>query len=217
MHYQIDDDVIKSENAAKPARQASHYVTQWLSDLNPTGQALDYGCGKLRYSSILAERFEGVTLVDSEIQLSRSQVIVDEVTTVREYVGEHWPRGRCLNVEEFRQDGERFGFALCANVLSAIPKRDVQLDVLSTIGDALLPDGMCLVVTQFRNSDFKKMASSPNATAHLDGFILRSKRGTSYYGLLTKDSVCGLIEEAGLRVIEAWTRDQSAYVTYRRP
>jgi hypothetical protein len=85
MRYKVRDLEIRTENAAKPISQASQGVLSWIAAQDLIEDALDYGCGKLRYAGALAEKCRRLTLVDSSEQLCRLQLIAEERTTVKEY------------------------------------------------------------------------------------------------------------------------------------
>lgn len=153
-----------------------------------------------------------LTLVDSEVQLSREQQVGRTRTTVRKYAQKRWPSCRVLSVEEFWRDQSTYDFVLCANVLSAIPDKVVRSKVLLKIAQVLRKTGCCLFVAQYQNSYFKQVAASPSAILHLDGWILITKRGAFYFGVLNKDRLGDLLSKHGFSIKKAWTEGQSAYV-----
>lgn len=212
MRYKVGPLEIRSENAAKPQSQAAKPLVKWLQRLRPVGLALDYGCGKLRYSGHLARRCGRLTLVDSRIQLDRVQMVAGRRTTVRKLAKRKWPNCKVLSVDEFDPARATYDFILCANVLSAIPDKSALLELLRHLSRSLKPRGLCLFVSQYRNSDFRKMASSKNARPHLYGWLLVTKRGAFYYGLLDPARVSKLIKREGFLVTESWTEGESAYV-----
>jgi 2-polyprenyl-3-methyl-5-hydroxy-6-metoxy-1,4-benzoquinol methylase len=174
--------------------------------------ALDFGCGKLRYSGLLARKCKAFTLVDSEVQVTRTQKIGGKETTVSEYAKREWPGCRVLSLEEFQRDKRKYDFVLCANVLSAIPNRRVRSKALRRLASAARDEGRCLFITQYRNSYFTKMAASRNAIRHLEGWILKTQRGAFYYGLLDKNEVSALVARHGFTIEKAWIEGESAYV-----
>jgi 2-polyprenyl-3-methyl-5-hydroxy-6-metoxy-1,4-benzoquinol methylase len=216
MHYKVAGHKIRSENAAKPISQVSQPLLKWIESQKKVDEALDFGCGKLRYAGALAKRAARLTLVDSEVQLSRIQKIGDEITTVREYAASHWSNSRVLSIEEFESDTVKYNLILCANVLSAIPSTKVRSKVLRRLSSALCPTGRCLLVTQYRNSYFDEMAKSPNARPFLDGWLLVTPRMTSYYGIIPKQKLEALVTRHGFSVFESWIDRQSAYVLAQR-
>ena len=213
MRYKVCGSEIRTENAAKPIEKPSRYLVEWLLAREPVDDALDYGCGKLRYASHLADRSSHLTLVDSEVQLTRQQRLGGQVTTVVDYVRQHWPAARVMTEAAFSKEDRRYDFILCANVLSAIPLQEDRARVLKRLGEALRRRaGRLLVVTQWRNTYFATTSRSPKATPHLDGWLLRTSRGNSYYGILTKDKIIALLLEHGFAIESAWTKNESAYV-----
>ena len=51
-----------------------------------------------------------------------------------------------------------------------------------------------------------------NAELHLDGWIMRSARGDSFYGLIDPHALRKLVQSSGLSRVSEWTHDGSAYV-----
>jgi len=87
MRYKIGkDSIIRSENAAKPDTQSSAYLNKLISRLEPVHSSFDFGCGKLRYERAIAKTTEELALIDSEVQLSRTQMIRGRSTTIRDHV-----------------------------------------------------------------------------------------------------------------------------------
>lgn len=212
MHYRALGLTIRSENAAKPAAQASRQLVAWLRGEIDCDQVLDYGCGKLRYAPTLTKLARSVTFVDSAVQLDRRQLILGTRTTVRAMVPRRWPSARVLDLEQFAADKKLYDFVLCANVLSAIPSKSIRSRVLRTLASRLRRTGLCLFVTQHRNTDFKRMRHSPNAQPYLDGWILRSKHGPSYYGILDRLKLGSLVQRCDHYVRCAWVSGESTFV-----
>jgi SAM-dependent methyltransferase len=212
MRYRIRGHIVKSENAAKPHSQRSTHLTCWLREHVDGGAALDYGCGKLRYARDLYPIVDRLTLVDSEIQLSRAQKLEDLHTSIRRYVDRYWPRARCLSIEKCQREARRYDFVLCANVLSAIPVLAVRNRILKLLASSLRPAGQCLIVNQYRNSDFEIMRANPNATDYLDGWLLRSLRGTAFYGIITPEATIVAARACGHTIVENWTHEGVSYV-----
>jgi len=212
VHYKAKGLTICSENAAKPAAQKSQAVCAWLRQQPSVVDALDYGCGKLRYAVELAARARRVTFVDSAIQVMRQQLLLGRRTTIQHLVSNRWPSSRVLDVVSFHADRRKYDLVLCANVLSAIPSRRVRLDVLRAISDRLKPGATCLLVSQYRNSDFNATASKPNAEPYEDGWILRGRRGPSFYAPLGASRVEAMARRAGLSLQERRLRDGAALI-----
>jgi 2-polyprenyl-3-methyl-5-hydroxy-6-metoxy-1,4-benzoquinol methylase len=212
MRYKALGLTIRSENAAKPVSQISKRVVAWLRCNVKCEQALDYGCGRLRYAPALLKIARCVTFVDSAAQLNRDQLLFGKRTTVRSIVQRRWKRATVLDLEQFAQERKFYDFVLCANVLSAIPNRSVRSDVVRILSSRLTPKGRCLFVTQHRNSDFSRMSNLPTARKYLDGWILRSNRGASYYGILDRVKLLSLVRRHGHRVVDAWISGESTFV-----
>jgi len=212
VHYKVGQLEIRSENAAKPASQASSALVDWIRRMDSVSAALDYGCGKLRYSGYLAAKCRRLTLVDCKIQVDRTQKIGGKDTTVRNYARKRWPHCRVLSVEEFEGEQAKVDFILCANVLSTIPLENVRSQVLTKLSQSLTKQGRCLFVAQYQNSYFKKIATSKRAVRHLDGWILKTPKGNFYYGILRREILSALATAHGFQIIEAWIDGQSAYV-----
>jgi hypothetical protein len=154
-----------------------------------------------------------LTLVDSEEQLARSQLLDGERTSVRQYVRRHWRHGRVLSTGEFALRTERYDFVLCANVLPVIPDPKVRARALRLLAERLHPQGRCLFVVQYRNSYFNTIPQFPGAKYHLDGWLVpRNQNATSYFGILPPDRLQQIVTRQGFTVLQAWVEEQSAYV-----
>lgn len=213
MRYRTHGHEIRSENAAKPASAAAAHLVQWLEKRARTRSALDYGCGKLRYTKHLASRSQHVGLVDSEIQLSRTQKIDGQQVSVLDYVKKHWPRHTIQHLADFwKKPARSYGFVLCANVLSAIPCPKARAKSLRAIHGALENNGTALFVNQHTNSYFTQISQKPTTQAHLDGWLTVTPQGAAYYGILNRETVVKLVSRFGLHVEQAWVDGQSNYV-----
>jgi len=212
MHYEIRRGiVVKTENAAKPETQRSAFLKSLLADLPPVSASVDYGCGKLRYCEAILERTDTLAIVDSEIQLSRMQTLKGMKSTIRDAVRRS-NRIRVYNDAEFdRLDGD-FDRAFCINVLSAIPVLARRRQVMEVIRSHLRPNGTCLYVVQYRNSDFNRMRAMHNARSWRDGFLIYSLRGFSFYGLISPDCLISTAKKAGFAICHVRRNEGSVYV-----
>ena len=213
MRYKIKDSEIRSENAAKPAIDAAAFLVNWLRKRESTPSALDYGCGKLRYTAHLAHRSKHIGLVDSQVQIERTQRICSEYTSVKAFASQRWPGCTIQNLIEFWScPARRYDFVLCAHVLSAIPCPKARAKSLRAIRAALTRGGHALFVNQHTNSYFTEVRKRPSSQPHLDGWIVKSKYGVSYYGILNKESIIKLAKRYNFKVEDAWVEGQSNYV-----
>ena len=148
MRYNVEHGiVIRSENAAKPDVQCSAYLKDMLLNLPLVSSTLNFGCGKLRYHDAILSKTDDLILVDSEVQLSRTQIILDRMTSIREAVG-GLNHVQALNVAELERHPARFDRAFCINVLSVIPIEAVRQRVVRLIRAKLKPGGSALFVVQ---------------------------------------------------------------------
>ena len=213
MRYRVMNLEIRSENAAKPASQPASAVIKWIQCQSVVRNALDLGCGKLRYAQYLAEKCKHLSLVDSQIQIERRQIIGNFRTTVRDYAKAKWPHSKVYAIEDFwDKTNRKYGLVLCANVISAIPSRRIQTNMLRNVLRILNKRGRLLVVNQFTNSYFSKVINSCKAIPHLDGYILKSKRGYYYYGLLPEMKMSKILSQCGFVIIKKWRIKQSSFV-----
>ena len=116
------------------------------------------------------------------------------------------------NDVEFGKLSTRFDRGFCINVLSIIPSSLARRRVLRTIHKKLKPSGECLFVVQYRNSDFTRMSKMKNARPWLDGFLIDSLRGYSFFGLISPDRLQVLLRRADFRVQKMVLNEGSAYV-----
>lgn len=212
MRYKVGEFEIRTENTAKPIKQAAKPLVKWIETLPRQENILDYGCGKLRYAVFLAKKCEHLTVVDSPEQIYRIQVIDNTQTTVKDYVTSMLPGSRVLTIDEFQIDKEKYDFILCANIIPSIPLREFQDTAFASILRAMKPNGGCLFVTQYRNSYFDEIIKSGRTIKHLDGWILKAKSGPSYYGIINRPKLETMVKEHGFDVSKSWNDGQSAYV-----
>lgn len=217
MHYKIGAHIlIKTENAAKPEKQGSTFLRSVISNLEPVTSSFDYGCGKLRYRDAILATTETLALVDSEIQLSRQQMIRGKLTTIREAT-QRSNRVSVYNTNEFGTLSATFDRGFCINVLSVIPLLSARRRVLDLIQWRLRPAGTCLFAVQYRNSDFTRMKGMPNARPWLDGFLIDSLRGYSFYGLISPGQLTKMVERAGFEIVNKTLNEGTVYLMARSP
>lgn len=211
MHYKIKGHSIKSHNAAKPHTQSSKQVIEELEETVVTGQILDLGCGKLRYSDYLNGLSENICFADSRVQLERIQVIKGIRCSVKEYVAQYYPSSRCVAIEDIQEISDQFDFIFCSNVLSAIPCEKTLNATMSIIYNLLSDSGRALIVNQHRSSYFKKFEMG---SPHLHGYLYKGNRGSSYYGIIDKSTIEDLSRKHGFS-IKAFVRGDRtfAYLT----
>lgn len=179
--------------------------------------ALDFGCGKLRYGRDLSAIATRIVFVDSEVQVSRHQRIEGRNTTVRHFVARMWKNAEVHALEQYKFGSATFDLILCANVLSAIPSPRARSRALRLLLASLAPGGVCLFVTQYRNTYFTHAQRRKNAVPHLDGWIARSGDRASYYGIIPKEKLTRLVKRHGFVVHAAWNRGESAFVVAGAP
>lgn len=213
MRYKIKNFEVRSENAAKSTSRPARAVVEWIKRMDRVKSILDLGCGKLRYSRYLAEKCDHLSLVDSQVQIDRQQMIRKHLTSVRDYASQCWDHAEVYCIEKFLDKPRRkYDFVFCANVISAIPSKHMRSKTLRSVLICLKKSGRFLVVNQYTNSYFRKIINSARATTHLDGYILKSGRGSYYYGILSDVKMSRILSGCGFNVIDRWRNGQSAFV-----
>lgn len=219
MHYSISDSVvIRSENAAKSISYINKYITALISTLPNECNALDYGCGKFRYTISLSDSVNEVVAIDSLIQISRTQIINGVKTNLIDYAKDYLNNVDVYSLEDKTWKDDLYDFILCTNVLSAIPFEEERKVVLSNICTSLSSSGFGLISVQFRNSRFGKFKSYSGAISYADGWVIPSVSGYKYYAIIPPKKMIELCEEAGLYVYKMDIKDGSlfAYVKNKR-
>lgn len=212
MRYKLTAGVvIKSENAAKPAAQPSQFLVELINALPAVATSFDYGCGKLRYMNSVLSTTDMLALIDSDIQLSREQIICGTKTSVRA-LARRSNRLRAYSVPEFTRTSDVYDRAFCINVLSVIPFQVARRQVLALIRSKLKKGGTCVFVVQYRNSDFTRMQCMRNTRFWRDGFVIDSLRGYSFYGLISPDKLAAMVEKAGFDILTQQLNEGSAYL-----
>ncbi len=209
MRYKINGRIIRSENAAKPHTQQSKAVSELILSYGKVNNVLDFGCGKLRYSDLLTQISPQVTFVDSKIQLSRVQVIKGHKTTVKKYALDNYQGSSVIPYEELDKHKLKYELITCTNVISAIPCSNTLRNVLITINNLLEKNGKVIFVNQHRSSYFKRFMSGKK---QLFGYIYEGRRGSSYYGIIQKESMIKLLEEHDFIITNAWISGESNFV-----
>lgn len=215
MRYNLSGGIIlHTENAAKPVAQASKYLNSIIRALPSVEASVDYGCGKLRYLGPMLDTSERLALVDSEVQLSRHQVVCGSKTDIRSLVTSS-NRITAFNTEEFAHHVGGYDRGFCINVISAIPYAFARANALRLLRRSLRQNAECLFVIQYRNSDFTRMANLPYARKWQDGILLDSLRGHSFYALISPKKLVNLVRRAGFAVVETHLNEGSVYLWAR--
>jgi 2-polyprenyl-3-methyl-5-hydroxy-6-metoxy-1,4-benzoquinol methylase len=209
VRYRVNGREIRSENAAKPYSQQSAVVADYLKQQARVGAVLDYGCGKLRYSNLLATIGRRVTFVDSKIQLTRLQRVRGRRTTVTEFVARTYRHAHVVPAEELRAGRARYDLVTCINVLSAIASRQALYGALDAIRRSTRRNGVAVFINQHSNSSFKRYARGER---HLFGHIHQRRGKSFYYGLLSETRVVRLLTKRGFKIRRAWGAGEINFV-----
>lgn len=213
MKYLVDGLEIHSDRAAIPSGRKSKRFMQFLSRLKKFKTCVDYGCGKLRHIHELLEVFDTVTVVDSEVQLNKLQVIHGFETTVASFCQKFSGRVMAHRIADVSKIRRRHDWAFLNNVLSAIPNRSARVQALKNIRRLLKPGGRLLVISQYENSKFSTFEAGRK---HLDGYIFRSKRGLHFFGRISLQVLRRYLSEANLRTEEIRSVKGYYFIVARR-
>jgi 2-polyprenyl-3-methyl-5-hydroxy-6-metoxy-1,4-benzoquinol methylase len=209
MRYRIKGTEIRTENAAKPSTQRSKVVVAYLESRPRVTAALDFGCGKLRYGDLVSRLGKRVIFADSQVQLSRRQRIRGRTGTVTKLAPILFPNSFAVPIETIGTHTQQYDLVTCINVLSAIPDAQALEDALQNIYRLTKTGGTAVFVHQHRNTYFNTFRVG---TRHLFGFVFDGKRGSSYYGVMTKERVQTLLTKNGFRIIKAWCSGEINFV-----
>ncbi len=77
---------------------------------------------------------------------------------------------------------------------------------MRNLASVLKPGGKAYIVTQFANSHFRAWSKNGKAEHYQDGWLVRSARGASFYGLIGPNKLVEYCERSGLEVVESGTR-----------
>lgn len=216
MRYKIRGNIIKSENAAKPASQPSAFLISLLRSFAHVERSVDFGSGKLRYTKVMLRGTNTLTLVDSDIQLSREQKLGGRITSVRKLIHSS-NQIEVMNLKKFLQYSNYFDRGYCINVLSVIPILSVRQRVIQRLFRSLRAGGVCLFVVQYRNSDFTRMVQMRNARVWRKGLLIDSLRGHSYYGFIMPNELRQAVVSGGFLVSSLVLNEGSVYLTAKKP
>jgi 2-polyprenyl-3-methyl-5-hydroxy-6-metoxy-1,4-benzoquinol methylase len=209
MRYKISGNELRTENAAKPHTQQSAPVVSYFQKKDKVNNLLDFGCGKLRYSDVLTSISNKTTFVDSEIQLTRKQVVRGTKTSVKEYIARNYKGCRSIPLEEVHKHSNEYELITCTNVLSAIPCKETLISSLHQIKRLLKAEGIVVFINQHKSSYFKKYETGQK---HMYGYLYQGRKGTTYYGILCKDTMHTLLTENGFSILESFTKGDRNYI-----
>jgi len=169
--------IIRSENAAKPPAQRSMHLHKFISSLPEVEASFDLGCGKLRYVDSIRQCSRTITLIDSEIQLSRTQNIgLFGRTSIREICRDSNVI-HCQNIREFRTNNISYDRGFCLNVLPIIPSESIRRNIVRSAFQRLKRGGKCYFVHHYRNAEYRRLCDRHDATPFRDGYIIDGFRG----------------------------------------
>lgn len=216
MHYSIGKEIIKSENAAKSVKQANKEIMKIINELPKESFVLDYGCGKFRYTIPFSKRVEKVYSLDSKEQISKVQIINGVRTNLEEYRSKFLHNVSLFTLEDDDWKKYKYDFVLCSNVLSAIPSYKKRIEVFSNIKMVLSDTGRALICTQYRNSYFTGYRKRKDCIKYYDGWIIRGKNNTAFYGLVTLKKMMYYSRLVGLDIDKGYNKDGSAYLIVKK-
>lgn len=216
MRYKFKGVELRTENAAKPYRQRSSWVVDQISQIPAGAVALDYGCGKFRYTIPLSRRVRHVCAVDSFFQIERDQQVANRRTSLRKYAKKYLKNVSVHEIDSPSWRRLRFDFILCANVLSVIPHKSIRLRVLRELRGVLKRNGQLLVSTQFRNTHFSHWKKHSGADWVRDGWFVQGLRGASFYAIIPPNKLGQLCRSAGLIVSRMGSKGETGYVFAER-
>lgn len=212
MTYFVKGIAIHSDRAALPSGRKSQTFVNALERANANGSCVDYGCGKLRHFDELTNRFNRLTVVDSKKQLTKAQVVHGKLTTVTKFC-QRYKKVTVVALDEVQSFGRKHDWAICVNVLSAIPVAKVRVQALANIHRLLKKDGKLLLITQYRNSRFAHFAKG---TPVLDGHAYQSSRGVHFFGQIPPATIKRYLKQAGFEMVQVRRPDGYLFVTARK-
>jgi len=212
MHYKIGSKLVKSENAAKSIKQPNRNVINFISSIPYDVVALDYGCGKMRYTIPLANKVRKVIAIDSAEQIYRKQNINSQYTSIYNYAYDNMNNVFIYDINSQDWKKHKYDIVFCTNVLSAIPTDDIRVEVLKNIKGCLSSNGYVYLCVQYRNSYFTQYNTRDDIEIFNDGWIIKNKSAYAFYGILPPQKLLDLCKLASLHVYNMYLHDGSVYV-----
>ena len=216
MRYVINDCLIKTENAALSSHQTNAQVLKYIEILSTDINILDFGCGKCRYSRQLNSKSKNLVLLDSEIQISREQIICDVMTTVKDFAKTHLSNTSVYALENAKDIDCKFDFILCSNVLSAIPSTEDRISSLNHIKELLDKKGKALITVQYYNSYFNTYSKNPKTIEYNDGWLIPKGNDYTYYGIIKPLVLIEYCKKVGFIISDKYSNDGSIYLTVQK-
>lgn len=203
--------MIKAELSAKSTEQPSKVVLDYISKLPFYYTALDYGCGKLRYSIPLAKQVRRVVAIDSDIQITKKQKISGNYIAPKNYYNFMNLTVKSVECDEWRNIN--YDVVFCTNVLSAIPNDCDRMKVIFDSRSVLENNGHLFIVNQYRNSYFSQYKLRDDTMPYNDGWLIeRGENKYSFYGMIALDKVISMCKTAGFCSFKISRGDGSYYV-----
>lgn len=215
MHYQIYDIIVKSELAAKPLSQTNKYVIDYILNLSKDFYALDYGCGRLRYSLPISKVVRKTVAVDSIEQIDSYKKIGDQYGRPRDFCSD---KLLVMSIDEMDWNTPQFDIVFCTNVLSAIPFETKRVELLQNAKSVLKRNGILFISVQYRNSYFKEYSSREDVIGYNDGWLIKTKTANQYafYAGLSAEYVIGLCKKVGFTSFRIKKHDGSCFIEASR-
>ena len=214
---------ISPEYSAQPttARPNPMLVT-CIGHLNEQGASTkriaDQGCGRLRHLATLLGPCQKLLLVDTEIQLFRSQAIAGVQTTIREYIARFVPPDgktvRVMSCAEFA-DG-----ALRLDAIFSVATMDVVLPETRKLmvrhASQNLARGGHYVVVIPRNDSSILRRCTPKA-AFSDGYVFDHHGVRTFYrNFVSLDDLLQVARRSGLSLEADLSRHKQVGLVFRR-
>lgn len=143
----------------------------------------DQGCGRLRHIGTLRSRFDRLALIDQEAQLSKTQMLFGNATSIRSLAEElnrrdGGSRTTVISADEF--EGTRLGFDLivCVAVLDVVPPWTRE-SVLRSAFRNLKTDGLYVLIIPRNDHSITKRCTDDNRYA--DGHVFDHRGVTTFY------------------------------------
>lgn len=144
---------------------------------------LDYGAGKLRNTKYLIQHGHRVIIIDTPLQLQRSQQLITDLE-IEVYA----------DVANIKDDC--FKYILCSYVLNVVVSVSDRKRIVSQMNRILTPEGKAVIEVRRTNGVLKNKYIQP----YRDGYIIGKNNIQTFQKPFEAEELVDFLEGSGLRV-----------------
>ncbi len=165
----------------------------------------DLGCGKLRHLAICREFSKHILLIDTKLQIERTQKFAGLPATMSQYVeslGDRGTRVRIVDINDFEKQQNNADIVLSVAVMDVVIQ-DARIRMARAAFRNLRPGGYFVVIVPRNDSSILVNCRQDNRFE--DGFLFRNRGHdnlTFYTNFRDTRLLLDLLNESGFHLVE---------------